>query len=113
MTNLSCSAKYGHTAAGDLEQVLLLVVLEHAGLDLDEVVRDEQCQQRVVVRIDRDVQRDHAHVDQHRVDRCAVVSMEVVSIDRSDFPYLEAVQYGLAKFGNFVKNNFSLNVFYC
>ncbi len=60
----------GRTAASDLKQVLLSVVLEHTRLDLDEVVRHQQRQQRVVVRIHRDIHRDHAHVDQHGVNSC-------------------------------------------
>jgi hypothetical protein len=41
---------------GELEGILLLKPLEDATLDLDELVRDEQCEQSVGVRVDSDIE---------------------------------------------------------
>ena len=48
-----------HACTGDLEEVVLFEFLKHTSFDLDELVGNEECQQRVVVRIDSNVQRDH------------------------------------------------------
>lgn len=44
------------TGTRELEQVLLLKLLEHAPLDLDKLVRQQQRQQRVRVRVDGNVE---------------------------------------------------------
>ena len=44
------------TCAGDLEEVILLELLENATLDFYELVRYQERQQGIVVRVDGDVQ---------------------------------------------------------
>lgn len=46
------------TGAGELEEVLLLELLEHAALDLDELIGHEQGEDRVRVGVDGDIERD-------------------------------------------------------
>ncbi|KJR80299.1 uncharacterized protein SPSK_05031 [Sporothrix schenckii 1099-18] len=54
-----------NVGARQLERVFLFRALEHAALDLDKLVRHEQRQQRVRVRVDGHVERNHL-VEEHR-----------------------------------------------
>ena len=55
---------FDHVRARHLEEVLALALFEDVALELDKVVRDEQRDQNVVVRVQRDVER-HSVVEQH------------------------------------------------
>ena len=64
---LRAELRGGGGGARDLEEVLLLALLEDRPLELDEVVRDEQREQHVVVRVDRHVQGDTLDQQDERV----------------------------------------------
>jgi len=53
-----------HTCTSDLKKVVLLKLFEHAPLDFNELVRHEECQECVIVRVDGNVKGDGL-IDHH------------------------------------------------
>mmetsp|Transcript_15969 Transcript_15969/g.49720 ORF Transcript_15969/g.49720 Transcript_15969/m.49720 type:complete len:273 (+) Transcript_15969:646-1464(+) len=66
---IACELKpLNHIRAGQDEEIVRLEALEDVRLELDKVVRDEQREHHVVVRVDRDIERHHLVEEHARVD---------------------------------------------
>ena len=53
-----------HTCTSDLKKVVFLKLFEHASFDFNELVRHEECQECVIVRIDGNV-KGNGLIDHH------------------------------------------------
>jgi hypothetical protein len=78
--------KKGPTSTHDLEQIVFLKLLKHTALDLDELIRDQEGQERMVVRVDGNVECDHLVHHHQRMSHCMPTSIVHVyaCIDNTD-----------------------------